>query len=425
MFITTATGAPPGPLRRGLYLRISRSRLLLFALLLAGSWYGIFHWAMTKPLRAASAPSGTVSTSAPAASQPSTTGPWGELEITPIDLEPPADAATRFATVDTTTWHFRDCDSARLAQILQTTGVSESQRDGILKSCVIEPVSNGLAAKPDPAIVLALSPAARSNLYQLLAADPRNPQAEPFRHSLNQADDWFADTGLPSDTLAVVRSLIYRRGEMEAFVDVSVILPYLKSDSDRAALFRALSAQSALLVELRVRPHSDVHALVKYWGVGGRERQVGPLLESLARLPEPSPINVAQLLPQFARARVYTFPQLEGTTPNGPFDCHWTSFNFWNRLPEDQFTNAEYVRNHIGSAYHTIDRADQLGDVILLVNSKGDGIHSATYVADGIVFTKNGSSMSAPWIFMKLSDLVTYYETNGVVKTLVLRKNEL
>jgi hypothetical protein len=33
--------------------------------------------------------------------------------------------------------------------------------------------------------------------------------------------------------------------------------------------------------------------------------------------------------------------------------------------------------------------------------------------------------MSAPWIFMKLSDLVTYYETNGVVKTLVLRKNAL
>ncbi len=425
MFITTATGAPPGPLQRGLYLRISRSRLLLFALFLAGSWYGILHWAMTKPLRSASAPSGTVSTSAPAASQPSATGPWGELEITPIDLEPPADAATRFATVDTTTWHFRDCDSARLSQILQAAGVSESQRDGILKSCVVEPATNGLAAKPDSAIVLSLSPAARSTLYQLLAADPRNPQAEPFRHSLNPADDWFADTGLPSETLAVVRSMVYRRGEMEAFVDVSVILPYLKSDADREALFRALSAQSALLVKLRVRPQSDVRALVKYWGVGGRERQVGPLLESLARLPEGSPINVAQLLPQFARARVYTFPQLEGTTPNGPFDCHWTSFNFWNRLPDDQFTNTDYLGRHVASAYHRIEKADQLGDVIFLVNSKGDGIHSATYVADGIVFTKNGSSMSAPWIFMKLSDLLTYYETNGVVKTLVLRKNEL
>ena len=68
---------------------------------------------------------------------------------------------------------------------------------------------------------------------------------------------------------------------------------------------------------------------------------------------------------------------------------------FWNRVPDDQFTNTEYLGKHLAAEYHTIDKADQLGDVIFLVNAKGDGIHSATYVADGIVFTKNGSSMSA------------------------------
>src|SRR5206468_6729165 len=110
MFITTPSGAPPSPLRRGLYLRVSRSRLVLFALFLAGSWFAIFRWAVTKPLAAASAPVRTAITTVATtmASQPVVTGPWGELEITPIDLEPPADAATRFATVDTTTWHFRD-----------------------------------------------------------------------------------------------------------------------------------------------------------------------------------------------------------------------------------------------------------------------------------------------------------------------------
>jgi hypothetical protein len=425
MFITTGAGAPPEPLRRGLYLRISRSRLVFFAVFLAGSWFAIFHWAVTKPAPAVSLPASTSATTAAVTSQSVATGLWGELEITPIDLEPPADAATRFATVDTTTWHFRDCNPAQLAQILATAGLSESQREGILKSCTAEPISNGLAARPATSIVLGLSPASRTAVYRLLAADPRNPQAEPFRHSLDPTDDWFADTGLPSETLAVVRSLVYRRGDMEAFVDVSVILPYLKSDSDRAGLFRALSAQSALLVKLRVRPQCDVRALVKYWGVGGRERQVGPFLESLARLPDGILINVAELLPPFARARVYTFPQLEGSTPNGPFDCHWTSFNFWNQTPDDQFTSTEYLAKYLAIAYHTIEKADQLGDVIFLVNGKGDGIHSATYVADGIVFTKNGSSMSAPWIFMRLTDLLTYYQTNGMVKTLVLRKNGL
>jgi hypothetical protein len=407
-------------LRRGVYLRISRLRLFVLSLFLFGSWFAVFHFAANKPAPAASAPVTTV-----AVSQPAPTGPWGELEVTPIDLEPPADAAERFTTVDTSTWYFRNCDTAHLTQLLQTAGLSHAQQEGILQSCTPDPSINGLAAKPDPAIVISLFPPARSAIYRVLAADPKNAQAEPFRHRPDPKDDWFADTGLPADILSIARRLVYRRGDMEAFVDVSAIMPFLKTDADKAALFRALSAQSALLVRLRVRPQSDVRALTQYWGVGDRERQVGPLLESLARLPAGNAINVAELLPPFARARVYTFPTLEGATPNGRFDCHWTTLNFWNRVPVDEFTRADYVANQITTAYHTVEKPEQLGDAILLVNEKGDGIHSATYIADGIVFTKNGSSMAAPWIFVHLTDLLTYYETNGAVKTIVLRKNSI
>jgi hypothetical protein len=420
MFTTDGAGAPRRPLRRGVYLRISRLRLFFLSLFLFGSWFAVFHFAASKPVPVASAPATTV-----AVSQPAPTGPWGELEITPIDLEPPADAAERFATVDTSKWYFRDCDLAQLTQLLQDAGLSQAQRDGIVQSCTPDPSINGLIATPDPAIVISLFPPARTAIYRVLAADAKNAQAEPFRHRPDPHDDWFADTGLSAEILSIARRLVYRRGDMEAFVDVSAITPFLKSETDRAALFRALSAQSALLVKLRVRPHSDVRALTQYWGVGGRERQVGPLLESLARLPDGSPINVAQLLPQFARARVYTFPVLEGTSPNGRYDCHWTTFNFWNRVPDDDFTRTDYVARQIATGYHVIDKADQLGDVVLLVNGKGDGIHSAAYVADGIVFTKNGSSMAAPWIFVNLPDLLTYYETNGAVKTVILRKNSI
>ena len=77
----------------------------------------------------------------------------------------------------------------------------------------------------------------------------------------------------------------------------------------------------------------------------------------------------------------------------------------------------------IRTAYHAIDKPQRLGDIVFLVNKNGDGIHSAVFVADDIVFTKNGSNMAAPWIFMRLADLQTYYETNGAVKTIIFRKN--
>src|SRR3954468_2764362 len=316
------------PLRRGVYLRLSRNRLVLLSVLIFGSWFAIFYFATTKRLPAASAPA--ASTSSPVTQSSVSAGPWGELEVTPIDLEPPADAAERFASVDTTTWYFRDTDTAQLAQLLQSAGLSQAQRDGILQSCTPETSINGLVAKPDPAIVISLFPPARTAIYRILAADPKNPQAEPFRHRPDPHEDWFADTGLSAEILTIARRLVYRRGDLEAFADVSAIAPFLKTETDRAALYRTLSAQSALLVRLRVRPQTDVSTLVKYWGLGGRERQVGPLLESLARLPEGSSINVAQLLPEFARARIYTFPVLEGASPNGRYDCHWTTFNFWN-----------------------------------------------------------------------------------------------
>jgi hypothetical protein len=346
---------------------------------------------------------------------------WGALEFTRIDLSPPPDAAERFASVDTGAWYFRDCDAGRLARTLDSIGMPADQRDRLLQSCTREPVVNGLVARPEASVVLALAPDVRTALYRVLATEPRNPQAEPFRHRFGK--DWFAASGLSDEAVSVARRLLYRRGVMEAFVDVGVVSPYLKGDEDRAALFRTLCSQSALLVMLHVGPESDLAALTSYWGAGGRERQVRPLLESLRRLPGGGSISVAQLMPHFARSRVYTFPQLEGSSPNGLQDCHWTTFNFWNLTPNDTFGEAASVGRELATAYHPIEQPRQLGDVIFFLNQKGDGVHSAVYVADDVVFTKNGSNMAAPWIFMHLPDLLTYYEAIGATKTVYSRKN--
>jgi hypothetical protein len=429
MFVTDATGTPPRRVSRGFHLHLSKSGIAIIGVFLLAPWVFIFVRSGLRPhvdsvAQAQPATAPVVAASA-TSQKPSATGPWGELDVTPITIEAPADAAIRFAQADTSTWYFADCTAEKLAAILKSAGLTDTQREAILRLAVSDPSINGMRVKADSGTIVSLSYEARTALYQVLSEDSRNPQAEPFRRRPNPANDWFAEIGLSEETASMARKLVYRRGEMEAFADVSAIVPTLHTDTERAQLFRALSSQAVLLVQLRITPQTDLRALIDYWGKGDRQREVGPLLESLSKVPGGDEINVAQLLPQFARSRIYTYPEPTGTTANGPLDCHWTSLNFWNSIPDNRFSNPNNVREQLGREYRQVEKPTQLGDVIFLLDQKGQGIHSATYVADDIVFTKNGTSVAAPWVLMRLPNLLSYYENADVVKTLVFRKNGL
>src|SRR5689334_7640321 len=128
MLVTDATGAPPDSQRRD-FMRISRTRAFLLAILLIASWVLVYDWARTA--RHGAIPTGIAHQSAALAASPSTSqlkGPWGDLEITPITIEPPADFAARFSQADTSTWYFRDCTFEKLSEILKTCGLTDEQR---------------------------------------------------------------------------------------------------------------------------------------------------------------------------------------------------------------------------------------------------------------------------------------------------------
>ena len=63
-----------------------------------------------------------------------------------------------------------------------------------------------------------------------------------------------------------------------------------------------------MLVQLRVKPQTDVEALATYWGQGRRSKDVRPLLQSLVRVPGGATIDIVHLLPPLPRALLYTYP---------------------------------------------------------------------------------------------------------------------
>lgn len=405
----------------------------LGALLAAWSVVLFRSWKVTEEAEARMLPPRTHATSKSATTPAPTTagvelkrGPWGELEVTRITIAPPKGFAAKFKAWNSKVWYFRDANSPeKVDAILKDAGIDEAMRAAILKTCAPEPEVNGMIAKPEVATVVALKPEPREKLYRVLGREPRNhAQADTFRYLEDGVDEWLQSKALSPATIAMVRGMTYQRGNLVLFSDASQVISTLPDEAMHAELFRMLSRQSAVMARLRIGPNTDLKALADYWGQRGREEKVLPVLESMASVPGGCAIDIAQLLPRFARERLYTYP--EPSNPDNvasPYNCHWSSMNFFNETPDDKFLDPVAVARELGLHYRQVNYDYQFGDVIFFENSEHGGIHSVVYLADDIVFSKNGGTITAPWKLAQLSNLVTYYESMGHLTLKAFRRD--
>ena len=164
--------------------------------------------------------------------------------------------------------------------------------------------------------------------------------------------------------------------------------------------------------------------MVNYWSRGGRSKDIRPLLESLAEIEGGQALSIIHLLPRFAGARIFTYPAPPEKLPALNRDCHWTSFNFFSNEADDRFCNDAEVVRTLNEDYERIFSNLQLGDLVMYF--VGDRtIHSCVYLADDIVFTKNGNTSSRPWMFMHLDDMKSYYPTPKPLEVRYYRKKDV
>lgn len=338
-------------------------------------------------------------------------GPWGELIWSRIVIEPPEDfIPTYYVTPQPIRWVFNDYSPVSLTGLWELAGLTARQ-----KQLLDDPSRRTVSGKivtitPPPELILDLKPEARAKLYSVLALSPDNvPQHDPFRVRKETLDDWFDDTALPDDVIALTRRLLYPRDASVLFSDHDLILPKLPAVGDRVRFIKTLSRKSTLLVHLQVPHGADVDALERYWGRGRRSKDVGPLLQSIAHQPQGGTIDIIHLLPPFARMLLYTYPVPSGKSSDEARDCHWTSLNFYNEQPDDRFTNLEFVQKVLLNDYYLVSGEPQFGDIILFVEPGGRGVHSCVYIADNIVFTKNGAAFSVPWLLGRLDSVQAFY----------------
>ncbi len=351
-------------------------------------------------------------------------GPWGDLQYTRIVIEPPEEfLASDYATPDAVRWVFPGYDDHRLAQLWDAAGLTGPQRQQLAAGTRRDPASGALVVVPPADLVLALSAPARTVIYSALSVFPENPdQQEPFRFRAANGAEWFANSGLDPATITLVKSLLYRRGASLLFSDHDLVLPRLPTREERLTLVRTLARKSTVLVQLRVTPRSDIETLSNYWGRGPHRKDVRSLLRSIAHRPEGTLIDISHLLPRFARARIFTYPAASDHAGDVNYDCHWTSLNFFNDPPDNRFADADTVTHVLETEYAPVSGPRLLGDILVFFRPDGKAIHSCVYIADEIVFSKNGSSQVMPWILMALPDVVAFYPSDPPLRVVAYRR---
>jgi len=362
-------------------------------------------------------------------------GPWGELQLRNLRLEQPMEyVGFEKLTHDGPFWNFGPITTPALSGMLRSMGLDEKSTESLLKSKVTDP-SGSLVLKPDENLVLSMTPQLRAKLYRLLAQNPANrllgnPYYIPDGNVAKLFDDEAPDVQAAmkkADVVRLMKRLVYTNNGFWYFSDPEIVLKHLPDQKEREEFLQSLTSIPAVNASLRIRPETDIDKPLNYWCLSipqVHEKDIRPLMEANKRFPEGGVVNILYLLPPLARERLFTSPlpaEMAGTKPP---DCHWTALNFFNANPDPRLSDNDYASRYIAENYYQTGMPSIPGDLVLLLNEQNRVIHSSVYLADDIVFTKNGINFAQPWVLMHEKDMVGHFSGVSPVKLAYFRKKE-
>ncbi len=344
----------------------------------------------------------------PDSATPVAPGPWGNLEATPIYLEPPDDyLADESSGATDSRWYFSGMTPGQLLALFQKADLSPGQRNQLSDTSKWQQDAKGIYVSPTRELILGLSPTARKQIYwPMFTTSGSKLNLESARFVAGQFDHYFVESGLSNETIDLIRKLSFHYGKIIFFCDVGLVLDTLRTPEEKKRLLKTIYRRSTLLLRLHVTPNSNIGELEGYWGKAGWERRVNPLLEAMGRLPNGGRINIADLLPPIPSAQIYTYSLPSINPTDLQKDCRWTSLNFFRDTPDDKFIDPKVVHETLLNDYYPVLFDPRFGDIIVVSKPDGEIIHLAVYIAADIVYTKNSPNIYDPFILMRFSDMM-------------------
>jgi len=264
----------------------------------------------------------------------------------------------------------------------------------------------------------------RASIYTLLSRNSANyTQSYPFRFAFKGFEERLEEAELDAQTLNSFTNLLYTNAGTICFADLQAMQEVLKPHQ-MSEVEEFVYRLPAYRLRLRIYTNSDINALVNYWGKGGREKKIRPLLESMTYLSRTNgtSLSISYMLPIFARIRLNTFPSAWEEAEAKDEDCFWTSMNFFHEKPDMRYLDPANVRKALQEEYTMVRGQPEFGDLVTVINERGDAVHMCVYIVEDFVFTKNGKNPLQPWVLMKIPDMLVSFASEQGPKMVIFRQ---
>ncbi len=352
-------------------------------------------------------------------------GPWGRIEYQTVYLEAPEWIIDQFPLPSTQPrWSFPSANKEDVRRFLKEAGMDAATADRWLDAPRCQVIDNSVTIFPSTAEVEEMPAKARSIIYPELAKLPINEFFhDPIFISDSSVERWLSGSSMPTEMVALIAKLAYLENGALLFSNFSTLLSHAQSEDEARSWLKDITRTKAVLAHLRVGPQDDLKALADYWSSGRRRKDVLPFLESIAA-PPGDRIDLVHLLPAQARKFLYTYPSPDMALLGQQANCHWTSLNFFNFFPQNIYLDLKLAATGVLENYSPVTDASRLGDVLFFLDGQGNAYHSCVFVADNLVYTKNGDNPVAPWILTTLEDVKQVYLRKAGSRISVFRLNE-
>jgi len=365
--------------------------------------------------------------------------PWGELEFIDLPLEFSDELLPQIERLLTDPkWFFPDYSLERTTNLLRACEFTDADLTRTMKEVEWKAVwhgkpglgriaaialsdldPKGVMVVPPAEVVLKLSAPARQRIYSVLSTSPENPYHwVPFRFAAADFESLLVRSRLPGEKIEAIRRLVYKKADSICFADVPLLRHILTSEEMKRIL-RILYHAPTFVLQLRFHPNMDMDRLVRYWGQCGRAQAIGPFLVGAAKACGPAGLSVTSLLPGFAATRLYTFPDPTRDPAKFQKQGLWTALNFFKEQPDDRYLEDDYALQALKAGFAVTGRAPSYGDLIALTSPSGEVVHASAYIADQVVFTRNGADALQPWVLMSIPELMARFGANEPVRLVV------
>lgn len=336
---------------------------------------------------------------------------WGKLNALQFPLNGAEEVESAYGRLmGAPKWFFSSVTEKQLLRYILSLHLPFRDRQMLLNRKCWRVTSEGIEISPAESVVYALDSLTRSKIYAVLARSAANPlyrQAIVLPHA--NFESQLLALGLKEVQISRLKRLTYLKAGQLCLSDLAVAEKILghQAFQDLAEYMFAVPAYRLRLV---VSAKSDIESLAAYWGRGGREERIKPILKSLARVPGGADISISALLPDFPRLRLYRFAEEQHDGPTAAIqNCSFSAMNFFHETPDTNFINLDYTQAVLRRDYEAVTDAPTMGDLILMKNDAGELIHICVYLAEDFTFTKNGVSSREPWTVMRIEDVAAVY----------------